>query len=77
MCALSIRYVQNKDGVKGQYFFLESDLKDGTALKLDKTGKSLLTVLRHLGRLTEVGNILKAIVSLNSRKPSCHCNISP
>ncbi|MEW5310573.1 MAG: hypothetical protein WDW38_002359 [Sanguina aurantia] len=46
--------VANKEGVKGQHFFLESDLKDGTALKLDKTGKSLLTVLRHLGRLTEV-----------------------
>lgn len=33
---------------------LESDLKTGTAVRLDKTGKTLLTLLRHLGRLQEV-----------------------
>lgn len=40
--------------MRGSHWFLESDLKDGTSLKLDKTGKSVLTVLRHLGRLQEV-----------------------
>lgn len=44
---------QSKDGVKGRFWFLESDLKDGMAIKLDKTGRSILTVLRHLGRLNE------------------------
>ncbi|GIL53944.1 hypothetical protein Vafri_9512 [Volvox africanus] len=46
--------VAAKDGVKGHYWFLESDLRDGAAIKLDKTGKSILTLLRHLGRLQEV-----------------------
>lgn len=32
---------------------LESDLKAGVALKLDKSGKAILTVLRHLGRIAE------------------------
>lgn len=46
--------MQNKEGIKGRHWFLESDLKDGITLKLDKTSKSILTVLRHLGRLQEV-----------------------
>ena len=29
---------------------LESDLRSGAAVRLDKTGKTLLTLLRHLGR---------------------------
>lgn len=29
-------------------------MRDGGALKLDRTGKSILMVLRHLGRLQEV-----------------------
>lgn len=33
---------------------LETDLRSGTAVRLDKTGKTLLTLLRHLGRLQEV-----------------------
>ncbi|EFJ46034.1 hypothetical protein VOLCADRAFT_121093 [Volvox carteri f. nagariensis] len=45
--------VAMKDGIKGHYWFLESDLREGTAIKLDKTGKSMLTLLRHLGRLQE------------------------
>jgi hypothetical protein len=45
---------QNRDGIKGRHWFLESDLKDGLVIKLDKTGKSVLSLLRHLGRLTEV-----------------------
>ncbi|KAL0041368.1 hypothetical protein WJX79_001095 [Trebouxia sp. C0005] len=46
--------VTGKEGIRGRYWFLESDLKGGTTLKMDKTGKAILTVLRHLGRLTEV-----------------------
>lgn len=33
---------------------LEADLKAGAAVRLDKTGKTLLTLLRHLGRLQEL-----------------------
>ena len=45
---------QSKEGVKGRYWFMEADLRDGVALKADKTGKTILMVLRHLGRLQEV-----------------------
>ena len=45
---------QTKEGVKGRHWFLDNDLKSGTSLKLDKTGKAMMTLLRHLGRLSEV-----------------------
>ncbi|KAI3931450.1 hypothetical protein MKX01_040367 [Papaver californicum] len=38
--------------VKGKFFFVELDIK-GPSLKLENTGKSILTVLRHLGRTNE------------------------
>eukprot|EP01026_Neomeris_dumetosa_P063485 TRINITY_DN6027_c0_g1_i4.p3 TRINITY_DN6027_c0_g1~~TRINITY_DN6027_c0_g1_i4.p3 ORF type:complete len:136 (-),score=12.76 TRINITY_DN6027_c0_g1_i4:200-607(-) len=39
---------------KGRFWFCEGDLKLGKHIKLDKTGKSILTMMRHLGRLQEV-----------------------
>ncbi|KAL7158500.1 hypothetical protein ABFS83_02G147300 [Erythranthe nasuta] len=50
--ALELKEISTTDGVKGKHFFLESDIK-GPSLKLDNTGKALLTVLRHLGRISE------------------------
>ncbi|KAL1543391.1 spindle and kinetochore-associated protein 1 [Salvia divinorum] len=50
--ALKLREISMADSVKGKHFFLESDIK-GPSLKLDNTGRALLTVLRHLGRITE------------------------
>jgi hypothetical protein len=46
--------VQNKEACKGRAWVLEGDLKAGTHLRLDKTGKAILTVLRHLNRCQEV-----------------------
>eukprot|EP00879_Flechtneria_rotunda_P009534 GHRR01009980.1.p1 GENE.GHRR01009980.1~~GHRR01009980.1.p1 ORF type:complete len:325 (+),score=115.48 GHRR01009980.1:67-1041(+) len=46
--------IATKEGVKGRFWFLETDLKAGQAVKMDKTGKSILMLLRHLGRLQEV-----------------------
>lgn len=46
--------MQNKEGVKGHFWFLEADLREGQLVKLDKSGKAMLTLLRHLGRLQEV-----------------------
>eukprot|EP00878_Enallax_costatus_P033344 GHUV01036764.1.p1 GENE.GHUV01036764.1~~GHUV01036764.1.p1 ORF type:complete len:218 (+),score=90.14 GHUV01036764.1:1036-1689(+) len=43
-----------KEGVKGRYWFPETELKAGIAVKMDKTGKSILMLLRHLARLAEV-----------------------
>jgi hypothetical protein len=45
--------LQGKEGVKGQYWFMEADMKNASTLRPDKTGKALLTVLRHLGRIQE------------------------
>ena len=49
--------IQGKESIRGKHWFLDNDLKSGTALKVDKTGKAILTVLRHLGRLAEVGSL--------------------
>ncbi|XP_022154349.1 spindle and kinetochore-associated protein 1 homolog [Momordica charantia] len=50
--ALELRDIATMEAVKGKYFFLETDMK-GPSLKLDNTGKAILTVLRHLGRISE------------------------
>ncbi|KAL8138026.1 hypothetical protein V2J09_004027 [Rumex salicifolius] len=51
--ALERRDIAMTEGIKGKHFFLESDMK-GPTLKLDNTGKAILTVLRHLGRISEM-----------------------
>ena len=38
-----LRDIATTEAVKGKHFFLESDIK-GPALKLDNTGKAILTV---------------------------------
>lgn len=38
-----LREIATTDGVKGKHFFLETDIK-GPSLKLDNTGRALLTV---------------------------------
>jgi len=45
---------QSKDGIKGRFWFLDSDLKEGASIRPDKTGKAILMMLRHLKRLEEV-----------------------
>ncbi|XP_021280875.1 spindle and kinetochore-associated protein 1 homolog isoform X2 [Herrania umbratica] len=50
--ALELRDIATTEAVKGKHFVLESDMK-GPSLKLDNTGKAILTVLRHLGRISE------------------------
>ena len=49
MCCL-----QNKDVVKGRCWMTDFDLRRSSLLKPDKTGKALMTILRHLGRIHEV-----------------------
>lgn len=38
-----LRDIAATDAVKGKYFFLETDMR-GPSLKLDNTGKAILTV---------------------------------
>eukprot|EP00850_Spirogloea_muscicola_P005542 SM000025S08437 [mRNA] locus=s25:770271:772407:- [translate_table: standard] len=49
-----LKEVAATEGVRGKGFLLESDLRGGLSLKLDNSGRAILTVLRHLGRITEV-----------------------
>lgn len=51
--ALEVRDFAASENIKGKHFFFESDMK-GPILKMDNTGKAILTVLRHLGRISEV-----------------------
>ena len=83
---------QSKEAAKGRYWFLETDLKSGTAIRMDKTGKSILMLLRHLGRLQEVSGaeaeanldrpmIWHAMMALDQVPSGCtsntpFCNIS-
>ncbi|KAJ9188479.1 hypothetical protein P3X46_003835 [Hevea brasiliensis] len=50
--ALEVRDIAMTETIKGKHFFLETDIK-GPTLKLDNTGKAILTALRHLGRISE------------------------
>lgn len=52
-----MRHVQKREDVQGRPFLLEHDLKDGDKLRMDKTGKTIMVLLRHLGRVQEVRNI--------------------
>ncbi|CAK9152135.1 unnamed protein product [Ilex paraguariensis] len=48
-CCLQLRLHSRADA----YSCICKAINDKTALKLDNTGKAILTVLRHLGRITE------------------------
>lgn len=41
---------ENKE-TRGLYFFADSDLAEAKHVRTDASGKAILTVLRHLGRL--------------------------
>ncbi|XP_038646440.1 spindle and kinetochore-associated protein 1 [Scyliorhinus canicula] len=45
---------QETKETKGQYFFVEADIKDFTNLKVDKKFHIILNILRHCHRLREV-----------------------
>ncbi|KAK2079781.1 hypothetical protein QBZ16_002176 [Prototheca wickerhamii] len=56
-----------KEDLHDKPWALESDLRTGTALRTDKTGRAIITVLRHLGRITEArvnvgGSMLSAFL---------------
>uniref|UniRef100_UPI00398F63D1 SKA complex subunit 1 isoform X2 n=1 Tax=Pristiophorus japonicus TaxID=55135 RepID=UPI00398F63D1 len=45
---------QETKETKGQYFFVEADIKDFTRLKVDKKLQGIFSILRHCHRLREV-----------------------
>lgn len=48
------RVLASNPSMKKAFWFLEADLKRGTSVKMDNTGKALLQLLRHLKRFSEV-----------------------
>nr|KAJ0213569.1 hypothetical protein LSAT_V11C400174580 [Lactuca sativa] len=57
--ALEVREIGMAEGVKGKHFFLETDVK-GPSLKLDITGKAILTVsFRYLFIFSLVNNTIR------------------
>eukprot|EP00887_Chlorella_sp_A99_P000775 scaffold5.g775.t1 len=46
--------IANHEGLKGRVWVLEADLRAGQAVRLDKSGKAMMQLLRHLGRTSEV-----------------------
>lgn len=58
--------VESKEAAKGRFWFVETDLRSGTAIRMDKTGKSILMLLRHLGRLQEVRTVLESSGSVSA-----------
>ncbi|XP_020520880.1 spindle and kinetochore-associated protein 1 homolog isoform X2 [Amborella trichopoda] len=63
-----LRDIAMSEAVKGKYFFLETDMK-GPGLKLDNTGKAILTVLRHLGRIHETRIGHHRVIILSKPQP--------
>ena len=75
---------QCAEPLRGRPWVLEADLKAGAHLRLDKSGKAMLTLLRHLGRLAEVraaalgaGARGSGRVLLRGRRQRCRCGKSP
>ncbi|KAF6266088.1 hypothetical protein COO60DRAFT_642581 [Scenedesmus sp. NREL 46B-D3] len=58
--------IATKEAAKGRSWFLESDLRAGAAVKMDKSGKSMLMLLRNLGRLQEVRAVLESVGSVTA-----------
>lgn len=48
------------EGIKGKHFFLETDIK-GPALKLDNTGKAILTVSILVFQTCDFGEVKLAL----------------
>ena len=49
------RNLQSKE-IENQFFFIESDLK-GTKVGMDATSKSILQILKHIGKLKAIGKL--------------------
>lgn len=38
----------------GEHFIVDGDIKEFTHFKMDSVGRSVLTILRHVGRIKEI-----------------------
>ena len=44
--------------MRGKFWLTDADLKKSSTLRADKTGKAIMTILRHLGRVAEVSSLI-------------------
>ena len=51
------RILQNKDALRGKAWVAETELRKSSVLKGDKTGRAIMTILRHVGRIAEVNEM--------------------
>ena len=51
--------MQSQTQIKNQSWITDWDLQQSPVLKPDKTGKALLTILRHLKRIQEVSHCVQ------------------
>lgn len=49
----ALKAAEGGEATRGTYFFSEEDVKNLQTIKADATGKNLIAVLRHVGRLKE------------------------
>ncbi|XP_078313426.1 SKA complex subunit 1-like [Crassostrea virginica] len=45
---------QETKDTKGEHFIVDTDIKEFTSFKMDSVGRSVLTILRHCGRMKEI-----------------------
>lgn len=45
---------QESKDTKGEHFIVDGDIKEFTNFKMDSVGRSVLTILRHVGRIKEI-----------------------
>ena len=60
--------------MKAAFWFMDIDMRNGTVVKMDNTGRALLQLLRHLKRFTEVRNpVFLSVMQRAGTKTSRAC----
>lgn len=57
-----LRDIATTEAVKGKHFFLETDIK-GPSLRLDNTGKAILTVSAFFSSATDLSSVFYCLVA--------------
>ena len=62
--------------MRGKFWLTDTDLKKSSILKADKTGKAIMTILRHVNRVAEVsrGHSHLCPQSHSKRFIALHCH---
>ena len=69
------RIVAANPVMKNSWWFMDVDMRHGTVVKMDNTGRGCLQLLRHLKRLTEVRP--SCFWALSVLVHTCNCATHP